>query len=121
MKNRILISIAIGYALVISYGLVVVIIVLASCAHDHLAYPEYDYPLSLPKSVMYYFFPPTPAELSGAMTSKKLMIGLVSIIANGLLYSLPVWMIMERIARARGVTARHRAAPEQPQPPEWEA
>jgi hypothetical protein len=60
-----------------------------------------DLPVRLPKLAYYYFYPPTPEDFSPRLTPYKTLLAILLYLANVLLYSIPVYLILSIIRWSR--------------------
>ena len=114
--KRILLSIAIGFVLVTAYMIVASVIHVLSGQKAELV-PYLDLPMRLPKALFFYLLPPTAEDLTPVMNQKKILLAAVVYLANALLYSIPVYIVLTFILRGRRKVELTRMEP--PPPPSF--
>ncbi|MCU0240737.1 MAG: hypothetical protein MUC29_14950 [Pyrinomonadaceae bacterium] len=53
-----------------------------------------DIPFRLPKLIFYYFSPPNSEDFSQGLSTRKLIVGLITFFGNLLIYSIPIYVIL---------------------------
>lgn len=111
--KRILLSVAVSFCLVAAYMLISSIIFILSGEPVGLV-PYLDLPVRLPKAVFFHLSPPTAEDFSPGLNERRIFLAVFFYLANVLLYSIPVYILIRIISRRRrGVGP----APAQPPPP----
>ena len=112
--KHILLSIAIGFGLVTAYMMFSSITFILAGEHKELV-PYLDLPVRLPKAIYFHLFPPVAEDFSPVMNQRKICLMVFFYLANGLLYSIPVYTIVRPISRRMSRAESARAGP--PPPP----
>src|SRR5215212_4239143 len=108
--KRILLALAAALVLVTVYTITLALVVALSGKYWIISY--LGVPVSLPKTVYFYIFPPTADDFSSRVTEKKILLTMVAYLINILLYSIPFYILFTIIARRR-----RKFPTTQPEPP----
>src|SRR5258706_11763374 len=118
--KRILLSIAVGFGLVLICLVVGAVIVLAYSkdgVFDPAVVAVVDLPMRLPKLIYFYFFPPTASDYLMQMNAKRWILAGSFFVSNVLLYSIPPYIFLSIWSRLRKPKPLTSEAP--PSPPSF--
>ena len=109
--KRILFAFFAGIVFVTGYLFAIALIVVLSGNYGLIRY--LGIPLSLPKTVYFYFFPPTTGVFVTGITVQGIILTVMAYVINALLYSIPFYILFTILARRR----RRKIPATQPTPP----
>src|SRR5215207_2168258 len=120
-----LISLGITFVLIVTYLMVGVVVVIATSPDQSNLNPSaiamVDVPFRGPKLVYYYFFPPNAEDFStnpSDLGLKKAVLAVGFFVANLMLYSIPVYLLLRfgrRPRKRKHRDALHHSPPSPPQ------
>jgi hypothetical protein len=118
--KRLLWSVGISVALLVAYlGISAVVVVALSPDPDHYdpkVVKMVQFPVQIPTSAYYYFFPPTADDFSQQLNMKKAAIATAIFVVNVVLYAIPVYVILSIAGRFQKKRITPSAIPPSPPP-----
>jgi hypothetical protein len=115
--KRILFAVAAGIVFVTGYLFAIALIVVLSGNYGLIR--SLGIPLSLPKTVYFYFFPPTGVVFANRVTVEGIILTIMAYVINVLLYSIPFYLLFTIIARRRRKVPATQPPP--PLPPSFDS